>query len=136
LFLKSLKSISCRDYDEEEAFAPKSSMTVFPETCMSKPCNESCEAAACDVCWNCLSADQKFDRRRAYVNFYNQGEFTRIIPPSNVMRIVNRLHFHQQFTPQEFMKNAGDDYWNSLTPANRRQSQWMMGMCLKMKRYC
>lgn len=72
------------DTVQREAICHVNSLTVLPETCMNSPCVESCDAPECELCWNCLTHNFKWDLMMAYLEHMNKGDMKRVVPPSNV----------------------------------------------------
>lgn len=60
------------------------SLTVLPEICMKPPCINSCDAPECELCWDCLTRNFRWDLKMAYLEHMNRGDMKRVVPPSNV----------------------------------------------------
>ena len=73
-----------RQVDEETMIGHEESVTVRPEKCVNAPCNESCEAPECNLCWSCLGRNQKHDLHLAYRENKHRGAMKRVFPPSKV----------------------------------------------------
>ncbi|CRK96757.1 CLUMA_CG009979, isoform A [Clunio marinus] len=69
---------------EEQMICHRDSITVRPETCVNKPCNETCDPEECDLCWDCLSNNQRHDLHLAYREAKHRGTMKRIFPPPKV----------------------------------------------------
>jgi hypothetical protein len=59
-------------------------LTIRPEICVNRPCNETCTDKICEQCWNCLNRNERYERHVAYREAKNRGAFRRTFPPSMV----------------------------------------------------
>lgn len=73
---------------EEHMICHEESLTVMPETCINKPCNETCDSAECQWCWNCLSKNQRHDQHLAYREAKHRGSMKRVFPPAKVIQTI------------------------------------------------
>lgn len=69
------------------------SITVRPEVCVNSPCNETCEPIECELCWQCLSQNEKHDLHLAYREIKHRGAMKKVFPPSNVSFETGRFVF-------------------------------------------
>lgn len=106
----------CSDEKEEQMVCHKESLTTNPRVCIDTPCRENCDAKECDLCWNCLSQNQRFDLHLAYRETKNKGAMKRVFPPSK--------------------EALSDDYLQSLSKANRWMTKWFLEMCKKDSDFC
>ncbi|CRK90324.1 CLUMA_CG004032, isoform A [Clunio marinus] len=77
----STKNSRIRNILNDKIFCQTDGLTVLPEICMKKPCNESCDNSECDLCWNCMDDYFITDLRTSYYEHMNIGDFVRVIPP-------------------------------------------------------
>lgn len=59
-------------------------ISVKPEVCTAKLCQDSCDAPECQLCQKCLSETMKWDLMVAYMEHMNIGEMKRVVPPPKV----------------------------------------------------
>lgn len=69
---------------EEQMICHEESLTVKPETCINRPCNETCEPQECELCWDCLKRNEKHDMHLAYREAKHRGAMKRVFPPPKV----------------------------------------------------
>jgi hypothetical protein len=60
------------------------SITVRPEACVTSPCNKTCEPIECELCWQCLTQNERHDHHVAYREIKHRGAMKKVFPPSNV----------------------------------------------------
>lgn len=75
--------------DDDDFLCHDNSLTVLPEVCTKDPCNKSCNALECELCWDCLDKNFKYDLKLAYLEHMNMGEMKRVVPPSNVKFMID-----------------------------------------------
>lgn len=74
-----------KKYKEKEVTAVSlRSLTVYPETCNSDLCKNTCEPDICRLCVPCLSANIVRNLARTYLEYVNRGSYKRIFPPKLV----------------------------------------------------
>lgn len=112
------KNLKFPSMAEEEMVVHRNGLTVNPKTCLNHPCNETC-SVECELCWNCLSLNNQYDMRVAYLEQMQSGDMRRIFPPK-----------------KEFLETADDDFWNSLQPQSKLQAKWFHEMCKKSEKFC
>lgn len=96
----------------------RNSLTVLPDTCLNFPCNETC-GPDCELCWDCLDLDQRYDMQLAYLEQKSIGDMKRLFPPKTDLR-----------------KNPEKDFWKLLEPQSRLHLKWFMEMCIKDESFC
>lgn len=104
--------------NEESMVVHRNSLTVKAEICMKLPCNQTC-FSQCELCFNCLTQDQRYDLQLAYMEQMDSGEMKRLFPPS-----------------KDFVENSGEDFWNSMLPESKLHVKWFHEMCQKDKKFC
>lgn len=61
------------------------SWTVLPETCVTLPCNTTCDDhELCGLCKQCMTNNQQHELHLAYREIKNKGAMKLIFPPSKV----------------------------------------------------
>ncbi|CRK91774.1 CLUMA_CG005406, isoform A [Clunio marinus] len=78
------KSLGQFTEDESSFVLNDHSISVTPDICLNRPCNETCDSTQCDLCLNCMSDSFKYDLKLAFWEHMNMGEFSRAVPPPNV----------------------------------------------------
>jgi hypothetical protein len=73
------------------------SITVRPEVCVNSPCNETCAPIECELCWNCLTQNEKHDLHLSYREIKHRGAMKKVFPPSNVS-FFNRFSIFSEFS--------------------------------------
>lgn len=104
--------------DEESMVVHSNSLKVKPETCMSFPCNQS-YAPQCELCWNFLNQDRRYDLRIAYLEQMRSGEMKRLFPPK-----------------KDFMAETDDGFWDSLQRESKHHLKWFIEMCKRDEKFC
>jgi hypothetical protein len=104
--------------DVEMMVANPNSMSVKPEICL-KHCMKNCDDERCKFCWKCLHINDRYDMIQTYREQMNIGDFTRLFPPD-----------------QNFLENAGSEFWNNVTEKNSFYIEWFDEMCKKNKKFC
>ncbi|CRK90326.1 CLUMA_CG004034, isoform B, partial [Clunio marinus] len=110
-FEGSLNGSRVRNVLNDDLFCQKDCLTVLPEMCLKKPCNESCDNSECDLCFNCMDEFIIEDLKLAYYEHMRIGDFVRVIPPSNESMMRDRSYF------------TGLSYKNDL------YARWCLEMC-------
>lgn len=77
-------SLAQSNAEEEHMNGHEESITVRPEECVNRPCNETCDAVECELCWQCLDNNEKHDLHLAYREIKHRGSMRRVFPPSRV----------------------------------------------------
>jgi tubulin monoglycylase TTLL15 len=72
--------------DEEEFLVHDSFISVNQADCMER-CKDSCGLEVCQLCLHCMSTNQKYDLKIAYLEHVNIGEMKRILPPASVRQL-------------------------------------------------
>ena len=74
--------------------AHEESWTILPETCINKPCNETCtDSEICKLCLRCMNNNQKHELHLAYREAKNRGAMKRVFPAPEV-----RLKFYKNYS--------------------------------------
>lgn len=107
-----------RNLEDELMVVHPNSLKVLPKTCMNFPCNQLF-APQCELCWNFLHQDQKYDLLVAYLGQMRVGEMKRLFPPK-----------------KDFMDEADEHFWNSLQHESKLHVKWFMEMCKKDDKFC
>ncbi|CRK91763.1 CLUMA_CG005397, isoform A [Clunio marinus] len=113
------KSVGQFTEDESRFVLNDHSISVTPDICLNRPCNETCDSTQCDLCLNCMSDSFKYDLKLAFWEHMNMGEFRRVVPPPN----INLLE-------------TNSIYWKNLSPTNTLYAKWLIEMCKKNSRFC
>lgn len=112
------------------------SFTVKAEVCVNLPCNETCDSRECDLCWDCLSKNQKHDQHLAYREAKHCGAMKRVFPPPKVLQLFLFENLKKSFCFQKTVDKLGAEYVESLSPANRHHTEWFLEMCKKDSKFC
>lgn len=112
------KNFCFQSFADESMVVHRNSLSVMPETCLNFPCNETCETG-CELCWDCLDLDQRYDMQLAYLEQKSSGDMKRLFPPR-----------------KGFVEKAQNDFWDSLKPQSRLHTKWFMEMCQKDEKFC
>lgn len=111
-------SLKFPSLDDEQMVVHPNSLSVLPDTCMNFPCNETC-AEECELCWDCLDLDRRYELQLAYLEQMNSGDMKRLFPPKS-----------------DFLRTADDKFWASLEPESRHHTMWFAEMCKKHEKFC
>lgn len=101
------KSNIFSDEFEEWMMGHEESLTVLPETCVNSPCNGTCEAPECKLCWHCQGRNQRHDLHVAYRENKHRGAMKRVFPPSKVCFKIQRSRVDLLIV----FLNSGSDGW-------------------------
>lgn len=92
------------------------SLTTNPRICIDTACKDNCKAKECELCWNCLTNNQRYELHLTYREIKSKGAMKRIFPPSKEL--------------------LSDEYLRSLTKSNQLLARWFLAMCEKDHDFC
>ncbi|GJQ66397.1 hypothetical protein Trydic_g4417 [Trypoxylus dichotomus] len=103
--------------EERNMESADKNIAVYPDQCSTNLCRKSCHSEDCQLCKNCLTAENRLDFLRAYNEHLNRGDCKRIFPPP-----INTLEL-----PLDF-----EDY----SPKNQIMYKWFLGKCALDEHWC
>lgn len=99
--------------------ASAKNIVVNGEICSKPPCAESCAPIDCQLCYQCLSTEQRNLLIDSVSEHLNRGDTKRITP-----------------APVAVLKSLKSEFWDHLSENNRFMARWYMAKCEMESSYC
>jgi tubulin monoglycylase TTLL15 len=107
-----------KSIDDESMVVHRNSLKVKPEICMDFPCDHM-YAPQCDLCWNFLNQDRRYDLQVAYLEQMHSGEMKRLFPPK-----------------KDFMDDTDSSFLDEVQLESQLHVRWFVEMCKKDEKFC
>ncbi|KAI4468322.1 hypothetical protein MML48_2g00009199 [Holotrichia oblita] len=116
--VRTSKNTLARSEEEMHMETADKNIAVYPEECNNNICKTSCQPVMCQLCKNCLTAEDRLDLLRAHNEHLNKADCKRIFPPPMNTSIEIAINFAE------------------YSPKNQMMYKWFLGKCILDESWC